>query len=196
MSPSPALAGGVDSSALSISAEVSSNAGGVRVGAGKYSTKYQTNNSNRLIPGTPGKVTGGNSKKLGNNLMESMGLKKSTKRDVYQAQHIIPAEMSSHPVIQKIGMDLDDASNGIFLRIPDEEISSMSRHRGYHSVYSDFVYDNLNEMDINQSVGHLEKQVYNLQSDLRKLQESGLPLYQSQGASTDLWKRSLNRIRK
>lgn len=32
--------------------------------------------------------------------------------------------------------------------------------------------------------------------DLRKLQESGLPLYPSQGATVDLWKRSLSRIRK
>ena len=35
-----------------------------------------------------------------------------------------------------------------------------------------------------------------LQSDLRKLQESGLPLYPSQGATVDLWERSLSRIRK
>ncbi|WP_392391709.1 MULTISPECIES: hypothetical protein [Streptococcus] len=29
-----------------------------------------------------------------------------------------------------MGMDLDEASNGIFLRVLDDQISPMSRHRG------------------------------------------------------------------
>ncbi|WP_376699841.1 AHH domain-containing protein [Parageobacillus thermoglucosidasius] len=37
-----------------------------------------------------------------------MGVKRSTKWSGYQAQHIIPAEMASHPVLQKIGMNLDN----------------------------------------------------------------------------------------
>jgi len=45
-------------------------------------------------------------------------------------------------------------------------------------------------------VGVLQSQVFDLQSDLRRLQESGLPLYPSQGATVDLWGRSLNRIRR
>ena len=150
----------------------------------------------RLIPGTPGVVTGGNSTKLGKNIMESMGLKRSTKWTGYQAQHIIPAEMADNPILKKIGMNLDDATNGILLRTPDAELSAMSRHRGYHSVYNDVVRNQLNNMDINQSVDVLQRQVLDLQSDLRKLQESGLPLYPSQGATVDLWERSLNRIRK
>ena len=128
--------------------------------------------------------------------MESMGLKRSTKWTGHQAQHIIPAEMADNQIIQKIGMDLDDATNGILLRTPDAKVSAMSRHRGYHSVYNDVVRSQLNKMDINQSVEALQKQVFDLQSDLRKLQESGLPLYPSQGATVDLWERSLSRIRK
>ena len=93
----------------------------------------------RLIPGTPGVVTGGDSTKLGKNIMESMGLKRSTKWTGHQAQHIIPAEMADNPIIKKIGMNLDDATNGILLRTPDAELSAMSRHRGYHSVYNDVV---------------------------------------------------------
>ena len=50
-------------------------------------------------------------------------------------------------------------------------------------------------MDINQSVDVLQKQVYNLQQNLKYLQQSGLPLYPSQGATVDLWQRSLERIR-
>lgn len=153
-------------------------------------------NPERLISGTPGVVTGGDSTKLGKNIMESMGLKRSTKWTGNQAQHIIPADMADNPILQKIGMNLDDATNGILLRTPDADLSAMSRHRGYHSVYNDVVERQLNNMDINQSVDVLEKQVFDLQSDLRKLQESGLPLYPSQGATVDLWERSLNRLKK
>jgi predicted ribonuclease toxin of YeeF-YezG toxin-antitoxin module len=150
--------------------------------------------SNRLIPGNPGVITGGNSNKLGKNMMEVMGLKRSTKWSGYQAQHIIPSEMAKNAVIQKIGMNFDDSSNGIFLRVPDNDISTMSRHRGYHSVYNEVVERALNKMDINQSVNSLQKDVYELKNNLRKLQENGLPLYPSQGATVELWERKLKQL--
>ena len=130
-------------------------------------------------------------------MLESIGLKRSTKWTGYQAQHIIPAEMAEHPIIQKIGMNMDDASNGIFLRIPENDVSAMPRHRGYHSVYSEFVESQLNAMDINQSSQVLQQQVFELQNNLRTLQQSGLPLYggKGQGATLDLWQRSLERIK-
>lgn len=53
----------------------------------------------------------------------------------------------------------------------------------------------LNKMDINQSVDSLQKQVYNLQKNLRKLQEKGLPLYPNQGATVDLWERKLKQLK-
>lgn len=155
----------------------------------------EKNNIQRLIPGVPGTVTGGDSNKLGKNIMESMGLKRSTKWKGHQAQHIIPAEMADHPIIQKIGMDLDNANNGILLRTPSFNISAMSRHRGYHSIYNETVKNELNKLDINQSINTLENQVFELQNELRILQESGVPLYPSQGATLDLWERSLERIR-
>ena len=148
----------------------------------------------RLIPGTEGVVTGGDSTKLGKNMMESMGLPRGTNWRGYQAQHIIPAEMANHPVLQKIGIDLDDASNGLFLRTPAADISAMSRHRGYHSTYNEFVRIQFDEMDFNQSINVLQNQVYNLQQNLKYLQQNGLPLYSSQGATLDLWLRSLRRI--
>ena len=80
----------------------------------------------RLIPGVEGVVTGGDSTKLGKNMMESMGLPRGTNWTGHQAQHIIPAEMANHPVLQRIGMDLDDASNGLFLRTPADDVSAMS----------------------------------------------------------------------
>ena len=51
-------------------------------------------------------------------------------------------------------------------------------------------------MDINQSVDDLQKQVYELQSNLRELQEKGLPLYPIQGATVELWERKLKRLEK
>ncbi|MCC0767797.1 AHH domain-containing protein [Bacillus pacificus] len=122
-----------------------------------------TGEGSRIIPGTPGIVTGGNSTKLGKNMMTEMGLRRSTKWSGYQAQHIIPSEMADNPVIKKIGMNFDDSSNGIFLRVPDDNISTMARHRGYHSVYNEVVARALNKMDINQSIDSLQKQVYDLQ---------------------------------
>ncbi|HFJ9422408.1 MULTISPECIES: hypothetical protein [Bacillus cereus group] len=44
-----------------------------------------TGEGTRLIPGTPGKVTGGSSTKLGKNMFEEMGLPKTTKRTPYEA---------------------------------------------------------------------------------------------------------------
>ena len=148
----------------------------------------------RLIPGMEGVVNGGDSTKLGKNMMESMGLPRGTNWTGHQAQHIIPVEMANHPVLQRIGMDLDDASNGLFLRTPADDISAMSRHRGYHSTYNEFVKTQLDAMDISQSVDVLQKQVYDLQQNLKYLQQRGLPLYPSQGATVDLWQRSLERI--
>ena len=158
------------------------------------SVSYEGGTGERLIPGMEGVVTGGDSTKLGKNMMESMALPRGTNWTGHQAQHIIPAEMTNHPVLQRIGMDLDDASNGLFLRTPADDISAMSRHRGYHSTYNEFVKTQFDAMDISQSVDVLQKQVYDLQQNLKYLQQSGLPLYPSQGATVDLWQRSLERI--
>ena len=158
------------------------------------SVSYEGGTGERLIPGMEGVVTGGDSTKLGKNMMESMALPRGTNWTGHQAQHIIPAEMTNHPVLQRIGMDLDNASNGLFLRTPADDISAMSRHRGYHSTYNEFVKTQLDAMDISQSVDVLQEQVYDLQQNLKYLQQNGLPLYPSQGATVDLWQRSLERI--
>ncbi len=75
---------------------------------------------------------------------------------------------------------MDDASNGLFFRTPSNDISAMSRHRGYHSTYNEFVKTQLDRIDGNQSVDVLQNQVYDLQQNLKYLQQSGLPLYPSQ----------------
>ena len=65
---------------------------------------WQPEGTARLIPGVDGVVTGGDSTKPGKNMMEDMGLKRSTKWKGYQAQHIIPSEMANHPILKKIGI--------------------------------------------------------------------------------------------
>ncbi len=149
----------------------------------------------RIIPGADGVVSGGSSSKLGRRLLRDMGVKGRRKWAGYQAHHVIPVEVRDHPVLQKIGMDLDDVSNGIFLRIPDGGISTGSRHTGYHNVYSDFVKSQLNKIDIHQSSLAIQQQVKDLQGKLRRLMRSGLPMYDSDNATVDLWQRQFNKLR-
>ena len=148
----------------------------------------------RLIAGTPGEVTGGNSQKLGKNMMQSMGLSRRTKWTGYQAQHIIPVELRDHPVLKKMGFDLDAPSNGIFLRKPRNDISASSRHEGYHAPYNKFVEKKLNSININSSINSIQKEVKSLQHALRKMQQNGIVLYPKQGASLDLFERTYKRI--
>ena len=148
----------------------------------------------RLVPGSPGKVTGGSSQKLGKNMMQAMGLSRRTKWTGYQAQHIIPVELREHPVLKKIGFDLDNASNGIFLRKPKNDVSATSRHSGYHAPYNKFVEKKLDSIDINSSINSIQKEVKSLQKNLRKMQQTGVTLYPKQGSSLDLLERTYKRI--
>lgn len=147
----------------------------------------------RIIPGKEGHVTGGRSSVLGRNMLKDMGVPTSMKWKGYQAQHIIPAELKKHPILRKIGMSLDDASNGIFLRTPHNDVSTKTRHRGYHSVYNEFVKSELDKMNINDNSLNLQKQVRGLQMKLKKMQESGVSIYYKKGASIDLLSRSIKR---
>lgn len=154
--------------------------------------------SQRLIPGQTGVITGGSSTKLGENMMAQMG-QQGKKWTGHQAQHIMPTQTRKHPIMQKIGMDLDHESNGIFLREPGfTPISTMSRHKGYHSIYNKFVQSKLDAMDINLSAYTLQQQTLELQSNLKKLLESGVPIYKNKkrkmGGSFDLLERSYERL--
>ena len=148
----------------------------------------------RIISGTPGKVTGGDSQKLGKNMMQAMGLSRRTKWTGYQAQHIIPVELRDHPILKKMGMDLDAASNGIFLRKPRSDVSASSRHEGYHATYNRFAEKMLDRIDGETSIHYIQKEVKSLQSNLRKMQQNGIVLYPKQGATLDLYERTYKRI--
>ncbi|WP_240456674.1 AHH domain-containing protein [Virgibacillus halodenitrificans] len=129
---------------------------------------------------------------MGKNLLDSMGLPRSSSWKGYQAQHIIPSQLNKHPVIKKIGMDMNDSTNGIFLPVPFDDVIGLSRHRGYHSVYNNVVRKNLDKMDVNKDVAVLEKQVYELQQKLKKGVENGLPLYKTKIKSIEQFYKSGN----
>jgi hypothetical protein len=148
----------------------------------------------RLVPGAAGIVTGGSSQKLGKNMLQAMGLSRKTKWTGYQAQHIIPVALRAHPVLKKMGFDLDDVSNGIFLREPNSAVSAISRHKGFHSTYNSFVKKKLDEINSNSSINSLQNDVKYLQTNLRKMLQSGIVIYPDQGASIDLLERTYNRI--
>lgn len=164
---------------------------------GQRILRFFTRNENRLIPGKEGHVTGGKPYTLGKNILRSMNVPSTIKRGNYQAQHIIPVQVAkAHPIIKKIGMEIDHANNGIFLRVPDNSTSVNSRHLGFHSTYNKFVSSQLDKIDINRPVKQIIHEVYHLQQNLTRLLRSGLPMYPSQGASEALWEKHLNRINK
>ncbi|MDE9590182.1 AHH domain-containing protein, partial [Xenorhabdus bovienii] len=126
----------------------------------------------------------GCSTKLGKNMMEEMGLPRSTTWKGHEAHHVIPKDFSDHPALKAIKYDIDDAANGIFLRRPDRvvnkkiatTVSPMARHRGNHFGYSDAVEKALNKIDLKQPVDAIAKQVADIQIKAKKAMMNGLPI--------------------
>ncbi|MEQ1963126.1 AHH domain-containing protein [Xenorhabdus khoisanae] len=125
----------------------------------------------------------GCSTKLGKNMMEDMGLPRSTKWSGYQAHHVIPKQYASHPVLKKIKYDIDNAANGIFLREVDKGVSAMARHQGNHNGYSKAIKNALDKIDLNQSVAGISKQVADIQNLAKKGMMNGTPI-----RAKDIWK--------
>ncbi|WP_234006294.1 RHS repeat-associated core domain-containing protein, partial [Cronobacter sakazakii] len=140
---------------------------------------------------------------LGKNMMQKMGLSRSTTWKGYQAHHIIPKQLSNHPALKKIRYYIDDADNGIFLRKTDEMSSAMARHQGNHDGYTKAVENALNKIDINASKDVIASQVRDIQSIARKGMEKGYPIrpldMDSAGGAlgnnkvNDLWSRIFNK---
>lgn len=196
----------------------------------------------RLIPGEPGvvrvKKSGDNSTELCRRMFKEFdvpfesypkdmdrGVHKKTVYDYaksknmpgHQAQHIIPIEMATHPVIIKIGMDMNHPQNGIPLPEPSDTPHALSTHKGYHKIYNDVVKEQLDDiaqrLGSNASVAEFEKEVYTLQCKLRNALQSGTPMYQKKdggdgykdpskkkdvwdrggGATLELWRRILKK---
>lgn len=136
----------------------------------------------RYVPGEKGVVTKGDSTKLGENINKQMGLDYDPPG--YENAHIIGSENANHRVLKEIGMDLNDASNGI--KRPKTAGHTLSQHRGYHKLESRFVTERLDELaktadslNLNpaQRNEFLQKGVREIQRDTRKMMQEGLPGY-------------------
>lgn len=148
----------------------------------------------RAIPGTPGIVVGGKSTVLGKNILQDFGLARSTSFSGWQPHHIIPTQAKTHPVIVKIGMDLDHSSNGIMLPEPGTLLGGpLPTHKGFHSLFNQVALAELNKMDVNLPESVLQLKVFGLQQRLRAGVQAGLPLYESQGGTIQMWQNFLSR---
>jgi len=140
----------------------------------------------RHIHGEPGIVNkksgGSNSTVLKRNLIEMFDMSSDYKKRItnipgYEAHHIIPMKHSTHPIIKKIGMDMNHSSNGIFLPTPNGYFHALATHRGGHTLYNNLVKEELDRLDISKSVEDLDLEVYNIQQTLRLILEQGDPIY-------------------
>ena len=159
------------------------------------SIEYET--TERQIPGVPGYVDTrkeGNSTLLGKEMAKEFDVPyesyspedqkkirewiRQGKMSGYQKQHIIPLEMADHPIIQKIGMGMNHAQNGIPLPVPTERVSALTTHEGYHDLYNAFVRQKLDGLDPNLSIMELDREVCHIQDTLRYMLVQGEPIYQ------------------
>lgn len=119
-----------------------------------------------------GKVVGGSSTALAAKIGNKAG---------YAAHHLIPCELRNHRVLQKIGMNLDEAENGISLpNIPGLD-PKLPLHRGSHPAYTTAVENELNKIPENLSVKETVEAVKNIQIKFRTKLENGEPLHAING---------------
>lgn len=105
----------------------------------------------------------------------------------FQAHHIIPVECKTHPALNKIGFNLDDAMNGIALPGRPGMDPKLPVHRGYHSDYSQSVRRELDKIPANLSEEATRSRVMGVISKFRTEIESGRSLYRTNGAP-NAWK--------
>lgn len=88
----------------------------------------------------------------------------------HQAHHIIPNGVRNHRVLRRIGIALDDATNGVFLR--------NATHLGPHDTYHRAVWAALDQVPATLSLQSTMEMVYEIQykatGKLLELNESGL----------------------
>jgi filamentous hemagglutinin len=89
-------------------------------------------------------------------------------------------ELSDHRVIQKIGMNLDDATNGIFLH-------AETTHYGNHSRYIEAMRGALNDIPQSLSLDDTMARVYGIQSRASEKLLEGNSLRITFTASQEQW---------
>jgi hypothetical protein len=146
----------------------------------------------RRVPGSPGLVTGGNSTVLRANLHRRSRLGGPATGGNREAHHVIPSAVAKdHPVLKRLGINLDDASNGVFLPNGPNGTKplGLSVHRGPHDNYSRAIQQHLDSLSHIRNLRTLDDKVSELQTRLREALRQGAPLRDRDGATIDLWLR-------
>jgi hypothetical protein len=135
----------------------------------------------KVLPGARGVIKGGSSTALA----QSLGGAQAG----FQAHDLLPsAVVKRSALMQKLGIDLDHFSNGMWL-----PSSNPARHRGFHSIYSNAVEMTLRNIETrNLPLAESEVLVMKMQMGLRALLAEGMPLYDGQGARIEVWLKLLN----
>jgi hypothetical protein len=119
-----------------------------------------------------GKVVGGNSAVLAARIGTPKG---------YAAHHLIPVSLKEHPILAKIGMDLDEIGNGISLPTLPGIDPKLPLHRGSHPAYTNYVKKKLDEIPDNLSPADIRRRINALQRELKGKLESGKQLHANFG---------------
>ncbi len=142
---------------------------------GPVSRKSLPSGSPRHFPVTLGKTTGGSSVVLGKNIgMPETG--------GWAAHHIIPSELKDHRVLKKVGMNMDQATNGIALPTRPGVADNLPLHAGSHPSYTKAVKKKLDEIPDNLSVTETQDRIREIQNTFKTLLNSGEPLHTKYGA--------------
>ncbi len=121
----------------------------------------------QIILGTPGILTGKSARALRKNMVDVAVIPGNifkTVKHKFQAHHIIPLQLGkskykntrSYQILQKIGFNFDDATNGILLKD--------RLHKGSHNKYTDAIRDALEKIPGNLSIEKTRERVYAIQA--------------------------------
>lgn len=115
--------------------------------------------------------------------LKSMGhWPKNAENGDYAAHHIIPTQLADHPILRRIGMDMDKATNGIALPTKPGLHPTLPLHRGSHPSYTNAVKQKLDRIPYFYSKGRIQRHVNEIQRTFRQDLLNGAPLLRSYGA--------------
>jgi hypothetical protein len=118
-------------------------------------------------------VKGGDSVALGKAISKPPG--------DWAAHHIVPSELKEHWALEKIGFDLDVASNGIALPNKANAAPTLPLHRGSHPGYTSAMKKALDEIPRSLPEGETRKEVEAIQRKFRERIEKNVPLHENFG---------------
>ena len=104
---------------------------------------------------------------------------KNAENGDYAAHHIIPTQLSHHPILRRIAMDMDNAANGIALPTKPGLHPTLPLHRGSHPVYTNAVKQELDRIPYFYSKRRIQWHVNEIQRIFLERLVNGAPLHRS-----------------